>query len=255
MLKNKVVLVIGGNGLLGRSVAEAVSLNGARVIISDILSAQAPSSTIPVSQILPGAEDFIASDITSEQSIDNLISSTVEKYGKIDGVVNTAYPRNRNYGSDLESVTYPDFCENLDLHLGGYFLVLKKFTAYMKTRGKGSIISFSSIYGSLAPRFEIYSGTPMTMPVEYAAIKAGIIQLTRYFAKYYKGSGFRVNTISPGGILNGQPEAFVAKYRQYSLNKGMLDPSDISGSVIFLLSDQSEFINGQEIIVDDGFTL
>jgi NAD(P)-dependent dehydrogenase (short-subunit alcohol dehydrogenase family) len=93
------------------------------------------------------------------------------------------------------------------------------------------------------------------MPVEYSAIKSGLIHLTKYMAKYLKGKNIRVNTLSPGGILDKQPQEFLNSYKDLSLNKGMLDKEDLTGSLIFLLSDQSKYINGQNIIVDDGFTL
>jgi NAD(P)-dependent dehydrogenase (short-subunit alcohol dehydrogenase family) len=148
-----------------------------------------------------------------------------------------------------------DFCENVTWHLGGYFLVSQQMAIYFKKQGHGNIINMSSIYGVMAPRFEVYENTAMTMPVEYAAIKAAIIQLTKYMAKYYKGSNIRVNAISPGGVLDKQPEAFLARYKANSLNKGMLDSADLVGTLLYLLSDLSAMVNGQNIVVDDGFSL
>jgi len=107
----------------------------------------------------------------------------------------------------------------------------------------------------MAPRFEVYADTPMTMPVEYAAIKSSIIHLTRYFAQYFKGCGIRCNAISPGGILDRQPESFLEAYKSHCAEKGMLDAGDMCGPLIFLLSDDAKFINGQNLIVDDGFSL
>jgi NAD(P)-dependent dehydrogenase (short-subunit alcohol dehydrogenase family) len=113
----------------------------------------------------------------------------------------------------------------------------------------------SSIYGVVAPRFGVYEGTEMTMPVEYALIKSGIIHLTKYIAGYHRGMGIRCNCISPGGIRAGQPETFIARYNAHGTNKGMLDPQDVSGALLFLLSDASAYVNGQNIVVDDGWTL
>jgi NAD(P)-dependent dehydrogenase (short-subunit alcohol dehydrogenase family) len=141
------------------------------------------------------------------------------------------------------------------VHLGGYFLMSQQFGSYFKNQGHGNIINMASIYGVIAPRFEIYDDTSMTMPVEYAAIKSSIIHLTKYLAKHYKGCNVRVNCISPGGILDKQPEPFLAKYGEYALSKGMLDPNDISGTLLYLLSDLSSFVNGQNIVVDDGWSL
>ena len=113
----------------------------------------------------------------------------------------------------------------------------------------------SSIYGFVAPKFEIYDETEMTMPVEYAAIKAAILNLTKYFASYYKGSSIRFNSLSPGGVLDAQPQSFVTAYNENCFSKGMLDPIDIANTLLFLISEKSSFINGQNIIVDDGFSL
>ena len=117
------------------------------------------------------------------------------------------------------------------------------------------LINISSIYGVIAPKFEIYENTLMTTPVEYAAIKSGLIHLTKYMAKYFKGMNIKVNTLSPGGILDSQPEDFLVKYKKECSNKGMLNKSDLKGTLIYLLSDMSKYVNGQNIIVDDGFSI
>jgi post-translational flagellin modification protein A len=194
-------------------------------------------------------------DITDTNSIQKLITSISEKFGKIDALINSAYPRNKNYGKHFFEVTYNDFCENVGMNLGGYFLTSQQFAKYFEKQGYGNIINLGSIYGVIAPRFEVYNNTPMTMPVEYATIKSGLIHLTKYMAKYFKGKNIRVNTISLGGIEDKQPESFLRGYKEFCLNKGMLDAKDISGTVLYLLSDLSEFVNGQNIVVDDGFTL
>ena len=194
-------------------------------------------------------------DITNKDSVSALIATISEKYGRIDALVNSAYPRNKNYGKHFFDVTYDDFCENVGLNLGGYFLTSQQFAKFFYEQGYGNIINLASIYGVVAPRFEIYNDTPMTTPVEYAAIKSGLIHLTKYMAKYFKGKHIRVNTISLGGIEDRQPEPFLKAYKDFCLNKGMLDAKDVCGTVLFLLSDLSEYVNGQNIVVDDGFTL
>jgi NAD(P)-dependent dehydrogenase (short-subunit alcohol dehydrogenase family) len=116
-------------------------------------------------------------------------------------------------------------------------------------------VNLSSIYGVVAPDFDIYKDTTMTMPVEYAAIKSAVIQLTRYVSSYMADSRFRVNVVSPGGLFDQQPDSFLDKYKARTLGHGMLDPADICGAILFLLSDQSKYMQGQNLIVDDGFTL
>jgi NAD(P)-dependent dehydrogenase (short-subunit alcohol dehydrogenase family) len=95
----------------------------------------------------------------------------------------------------------------------------------------------------------------MNSPIEYSAIKAGVVAITKYLAKYYKNKNIRVNCISPGGILDNQPEIFLENYSNNCNSKGMLDSQDLNGALIFLLSDSSKYVNGQNIIVDDGWSL
>jgi len=178
-----------------------------------------------------------------------------EKYERIDALVNNAYPRNKNYARHFFDVEYDDFVENLGLNLGGYFTTSQQFSKYFQKQGYGNIVNISSIYGVIAPKFEVYENTSMTMPVEYAAIKSGLIHLTKYMAKYFKGMNIKVNTLSPGGIFDNQPEQFLAKYKEKCLNKGMFDKSDLKGTLVYLLSDMSLYVNGQNIVVDDGFSL
>jgi len=194
-------------------------------------------------------------DITSKQSLTGSIEYLDNKYARIDALVNNAYPRNNNYGKYFFDVEYDDFTQNTGLNLGGYFLTSQQYAKYFQKQGYGNIINNSSIYGVVAPKFEIYENTPMTMPVEYAAIKSGLIHLTKYMAKYFKGMNIRVNCLSPGGIFDNQNELFIEKYNNVCLNKGMLDKSDLNGTLVYLLSDMSKFVNGQNIIIDDGFSL
>jgi NAD(P)-dependent dehydrogenase (short-subunit alcohol dehydrogenase family) len=252
MLNNKTIVITGGCGLIGKAFVNAVLENNGQVIIADINESEGNLLVTNLKQKFPtSAIHFYQLDITSKTSIQSLLKT----FPNIDALVNNAYPRNKNYGRKLEEVEYADFCENLNLHLGGYFLCMQQFSEYFKEKGKGNIINMSSIYGVLAPRFDIYEKSNFTMPVEYAAIKSSLIHLTKYFAKYYKGKGLRFNCISPGGIYNNHDQTFKDNYSKYATNKGMLDKSDIIGTLLFLLSDLSEYINGQNIIVDDGWSL
>jgi NAD(P)-dependent dehydrogenase (short-subunit alcohol dehydrogenase family) len=255
MLDGTVVVVTGGAGLLGRHFSRAIAGGGGVAVLADLDLAAAERVAADIAGEYPGRAYAAPVDITSDSSILALIADVRARYGRVDAVVNNAYPRNARYGRKLEDVTYADFCDNVSRHLGGYFLVAQKFGLAFREQGGGVIVNMASIYGVVAPRFEIYSGTPMTMPVEYAAIKSAVLHLTRYFAQYFKGSGVRVNAISPGGILDAQPQGFQERYREFAAAKGMLDPQDVVGALLFLLSDMSRFVNGQNLIVDDGWTL
>jgi NAD(P)-dependent dehydrogenase (short-subunit alcohol dehydrogenase family) len=254
-LAGKKIIVIGGAGLLGSRLCERIVRAGASCIIADASMSGAEKTATDIAAATGIRPMPVDASITDKGSIDRLLGICNKEFGAVDGVVNCAYPRNVNYGRKFEDVTFEDFCENVNLHLGGYFLLAQRVLEHMKRAGGGTLISISSIYGVIAPRFEIYDGTLMTMPVEYAAIKSAIIHLAKYMAKYYRGSNIRVNTVSPGGLFSSQPEPFLRSYRKHSLDKGMLSPDDVAGTVVFLLSDDARYVNGQNIIVDDGWTL
>lgn len=257
MLNGKVVVVTGGSGYLGRNFVSAVAHSGGVAISADIDEDAGRAQMDDLAALGLGERTaFFACDATSAGSIESIITQTTERFGCVDALVNNAYPRNPRYGRKMEEVTYEDFVDNMGRHVGGYFLAAQRFIrAFRAQEHGGTIINMGSIYGVVAPRFEIYDHTSMTMPVEYSAIKSAIIHLTRYLAQYTKGEGIRVNALSPGGVVDEQPARFLERYRNYASDKGMLDPSDLNGTLLFLLSDAARYINGQNIIVDDGWSL
>lgn len=255
-LKEKVVIVTGGTGLLGKEFCRALSDFGAQVIIGDIDIENSLNICEKLNRDFETERVFFYPlDITSEDSIDKFIRKVDEKFGKIDALVNNAYPRNKEYGAIFEKVNFDSFCENVQLHMGGYFLMSQKVSKYMMNCKWGVIINIASIYGILGPDFSIYEGTDMTMPVEYSMIKGGIINFTRYLATYLAHYNIRVNSISPGGIFNNQADEFVKRYCEKVPLGRMAYPSDVVGSLIFLISDSSKYITGQNIVVDGGFSI
>lgn len=245
--KGKTAVVTGGAGLIGSKIVKALHEFGADVYIADI-------DKNKVDEIIKDvAVKFVYLDITSEDSIQKALTEVIKKSGKIDILVNCAYPRTKDWGVKFENIPFNSWKTNLDNHLGGYFLCCQKAAEQMKVKG-GAIINLSSIYGVVAPDFSIYEGTEMTMPAAYSAIKGGIISLTKYIATYYGGYNVRANTISPGGIFDNQPESFVEKYTKKTPLKRMGAPDDIIGAVIFLASDASSYITGQNILIDGGWT-
>ncbi len=256
MLKNKVIVVIGGLGLIGFEFVKSIIKNHGIAIIADINYKKYNFIIDELNAISDSTSyEFYKLNLSSAGNISNCIEYVTSKYNKIDALVNTAYPKNKDYGKDFFDVTLDSFNENINLNLGGYFLAMQIFCKYFLIQGYGNIINVGSIYGSVNPKFEIYKKTKFTVPIEYTAVKSALIHITKYVAKYFSGKNIRVNLISPGGVFDDQPNIFVTKYRKNCLNKGLLDKSDMSGTLIFLLSDDSKYINGQNIIVDDGFSL
>lgn len=253
MLRNEIVIVAGANGLLGREIVNHLCNLGAKVIAADLIM---PQLTHVVGNTSSKNVKCCEIDITSPVSIQSTIKFCQATFGEPTGAVNSAYPRNNNYGRNVLDVALTDFNENMNIHLGGFFLFMQIMAAYAKTQNQPfSLVNLSSIYGSFTPRFEIYDQTGMTTPIEYVAIKSAIESMTKYFSKYMSKEDFRANCVSPGGLSDNQPEVFTQNYRKHCGVKGMLDPRDIVGSVAFLLSPNSKYITGQNIIVDDGFTL
>ena len=256
-LENRVVVITGGAGLIGRGFVRAVVEHGGIAVIADIEEIAGKKVQEEFATGSGAARvKFIKTDITSKASIQAMIEKVLGKHQRIDALVNNAYPRNRNYGRKFEDVTYEDFCENMNLHLGGYFLMSQEVSRTMVKQQQGVIVNIASIYGFMAPRFGLYENANFTSPVEYSAIKGGLLSLTRYLASYLGEHDIRVNAISPGGVHNNQPESFVTEYcRKTLIGNRMAEPDDLAGALVFLLSDASRYITGQNIVVDGGWSI
>jgi NAD(P)-dependent dehydrogenase (short-subunit alcohol dehydrogenase family) len=253
LLVGESVLIIGAGGLLGTEVTRYALEQGAKVIAVDLsldnLQARLSKKGIDITNSNLTCSSL---DITVEEDVIKFFESGIE----ITGAVNCTYPRNKAYGAHFFDVKISDFNENLSLHLGSAFLFTQQCAKYFKLNEKPfSLVNISSIYGVIAPKFEVYDNTSMTMPVEYAAIKSSILHLSKYAIKYVNNSLFRINSVSPGGIFDNQPKLFLNAYKALTNGEGMLDVHDVIGTIIFLLSPTSKFVTGQNIIVDDGFSL
>jgi NAD(P)-dependent dehydrogenase (short-subunit alcohol dehydrogenase family) len=253
LLVGESVLVIGAGGLLGTKVTKYALEQGANVLAVDLsldyLQTELSKNGVDITNANLSLSIL---DITVERDLIYFFERDI----KITGAVNCTYPRNKAYGAHFNDVKLSNFNENVSLHLGSSFLFIQQCAKYFELNKKPfSLVNISSIYGVVAPKFEIYENTPMSMPVEYAAIKSAILHLSKYAVKYVNNSLFRINNVSPGGIFDNQPESFLDAYKASTNGEGMLDVNDIVGAIIFLLSPMSKFVTGQNIIVDDGFTL
>lgn len=241
-IKNKIIVVTGGNGLLGKQMIATFRENGAIAISVDIKFEHQED------------HNFLM-DITSENSVNSVVATIINKYHRIDGWVNNAYPRTSDWGNKFENIIFDSWRKNVDMHLNGYFLCCQVVLNQMKKQGSGSLINMSSIYGIIGPDFTVYDGTEMTMPAAYSAIKGGLNNLTRYLASYFGKYQVRINTISPGGIFDNQPESFVNNYNKKVPLKRMGTPNDIVSAVFYLLTDESSYITGHDLVVDGGWTI
>lgn len=241
-LKGKIIVVTGGSGLIGRSIIKNIVSNGAIAINAEI-------------NVIDNLDEGIVNcDVTDVNSVKKCIEKVVEKYNVIDGWVNNAYPRTADWGTKFEDIPLTSWQKNVDLQLNSIFICAQEILRIMKNQQFGSIVNISSIYGTVGPDFTIYEGTNMTMPAAYSAIKGGIVNFSRYLASYYGPYGIRVNCVSPGGILDQQDDLFVKQYEKKVPMRRMGLPEDIAPSISFLLSDETKYITGQNLIIDGGWT-
>jgi len=246
------VAISGGAGRIGSAFARSITANGGKVIICDVNTEKGMQL---VSVLGKDRAVFFETDVTVPEAVDQLIQDAKEKFGNINAAVHCSYPVSEQWGTRFENLKPEGLEQDLFQQLGGAILFSQRMIRHFLKQGHGNLIHISSIQGIAAPKFEHYTNTDMISPIEYSAIKAGIISVTRYLAKYCKGQNIRINCISPGGILSGQHESFLENYNKDCNSKGMLDAKDITGTLIFLLSDESKYISGQNIIVDDGWSL
>ena len=241
-LNKKVIIVTGGNGLLGKSIIQRLNKEGAFCINFEINT----ETNVDLSKV--------NCDITDNISIDKALKIVFSKYPKVDGLVNNAYPRTKDWGTKFGEIELNSWKQNIDWQLNSYFYITQKVAVHMAEQKSGSIINMSSIYGVVGPDFSVYNGTSITMPAAYSVIKGGLINFTRYLASYFGPQQVRVNAISPGGIFDNQSEIFVDNYCNKVPMRRLGTPEDISPTVAFLLSEDSKYLTGQNIIVDGGWT-
>lgn len=242
MVKDKVIIVTGGSGLLGTEMVKDLQKKGAYVINFDI------------NQDTDVQIGFVNCDITDLQSVDAALAAVVSHYGRIDGLVNNAYPRTKDWGVAFEEIEFASWKANVDMQLNSMFYISQQVLKGMKERKSGNIVNIASIYGVVGNDWTVYEGTSIGSPAAYAAIKGGVVNFTRYLAALYGKDGIRINSVSPGGIINNQPEPFVRAYEKKVPMQRLGQPDDIAPAVSFLLSDEAKYITGQNLIVDGGWT-
>lgn len=243
-LKDKVIILTGAGGLIGRESLKHLVKNGAKVIAVDVNSYESE------------AELFLTNDITNPIEIDNLLKTVIDKFGRIDGLVNLAYPRTTDWGTKFEDIPYESWAKNVDMQLNAVFYICQKVIDIMKNQNVGSIVNIASIYGVVGNDFTLYEEYGGTSPAAYAAIKGGVINFSRYLASYNGKYNIRVNCVSPGGVLDekNQNPSFIKRYSEKSPLKRLGNPVEIAPAISFLLSDDASFITGHNLMVDGGWT-
>ncbi len=251
-MKEEVILITGACGLIGESIVFGLKNENYKLVCIDNNKKNMEKLKLKFSD---KNSLFLTSNILIKESLDLCIEKAHNKFGRIDCAIHAAYPKSIGWGSKFEDLKENFLMEDLQNQLGLAIIFSQKIIKYFLQQGYGNLIHFSSIQGIAAPKFDHYEKTSMNSPIEYSAIKAGIISVTKYLSKYYKNKNLRINCISPGGIYNNQPKSFLNNYKKSCNSKGMLNSEDILGTILFLISRNSLYINGQNIIVDDGWSL
>jgi len=244
-LIDKIVILTGASGLIGKATRTHLLLNGAKVVSVDKNISTDPESLT------------YNYDITNEEEIDSLITEVMTIYGRIDGLVNLAYPRTKDWGLKFEEIPLDSWRENVDMQMNSVFYICQKVLEIMKNQKNGSIVNIASIYGVVGNDFSLYEDYGGTSPAAYSAIKGGIINFSRYLASYYGKYNIRINCVSPGGILDdkNQHPSFIKRYCDKSPLKRLGNPEEIAPSITFLLSEEASFITGHNLMVDGGWTI
>lgn len=251
-VKNKIIIVTGGYGHLGKAIVQGLATQGAIVYVVGRDGKKFSESF----QHDPRAIKFMEGDVSMSESIGKAFSSVVKEAGKIDVLVNNAMYL---AGQSPEEMSDDEWSTGVDGTLGSVFRCIREIIPVMKQQKAGKIINVSSMYGMIAPDFSIYEASPGFLnPPHYGAAKAGVIQLTKYYASYLGPYGITVNCISPGPFPSEavqKDKGFIARLGEKTLLGRIGRPEDLAGAFVFLASDSANYITGQNIAVDGGWTV
>lgn len=248
-LKGKSAVISGGAGIYGRQIMRAIAEAGARTFVAsrDVVKLDAEAALLRNEGLDVTA---LSLDQEKEESILALRDEVTRVAGRVDILVNNAVLRTMKSWQDSSDA----FARSMAVNATGIFLITRAFCDHMAEKGGGSVINIGSIQGMVGPDFSLYEGLGLSTVPDYFFHKGGMIQLTRFAASVYGPKNVRVNCLSPGGFLYGQPEEFVRRYNQRTFLGRMAGESDLGGAIVFLACDASAYITGANIPVDGGYT-
>ncbi|MGE5418052.1 MAG: SDR family oxidoreductase [Acidobacteriota bacterium] len=262
-LKGKNAIVTGGAGILGRRFCAGLAEFGANVAVVDLDQTTAVEYAAEL-QTLYGVKTVgVACDVASPANVQAMVDKTLQALGSINILHNNAASKSANleaFFAPFEDYSLDEWRKVMSVNIDGMFLVAQAVGRQMVAQGQGgSIIQTSSIYGAMAPDPRIYEGSfymdrQINTPAVYSASKAAVIGLTRYLAAYWAPRGIRINTLTPGGVESGQNEEFQKRYSARIPLGRMADRDEMVGALIYLASDASSYVTGQNIMVDGGLS-
>lgn len=266
-LTGRVALITGGAGFLGTRHAEAIAEMGGVPVLLDLSGERAAECASAVSETYGVSTMGLSVDVTEQEGIRAALQQVLNRFDRVDILINNAANNPKVEGaadcglhhwSRFEMFPLETWTQDLSVGLTGAFLCSQVVGSEMARRGKGVIINIASDLAVVAPDQRIYKepGVPedsqMVKPVSYSVVKTGLLGLTRYLATYWADKGVRVNAISPGGVYNGQDEAFVGRLTQLIPLERMAQPDEYKAAVVFLASDASSYMTGANLVVDGG---
>jgi NAD(P)-dependent dehydrogenase (short-subunit alcohol dehydrogenase family) len=257
-LQNRVALITGGAGHIGRVLAESLAELGASIAVLDVDQAAAETVAADIAANNNVKASALPLDLTDLEAVKKAPARVVEEYGRLDIVIHSAA-----YGGDTKfpgwAVPFDDqtgdaFERALRVNLTSAFVLTQSARKPLSDSGHGSIVLISSIYGLVGPDMNLYEGTTMANPAGYGASKGGLLQLMRHLATVF-APDVRVNAISPGGVWRQQPDAFHNRYRARTPLGRMASEEDLKGAAAYLASDLSSYVTGHNLVVDGGWTV
>ncbi|MCO6457773.1 MAG: SDR family oxidoreductase [Pirellulaceae bacterium] len=246
-------MVTGASGYLGSALARALAEAGSSVVASsrDLATARQTAAALPVRG--DARHHGVAIDQLDERSIEQGFAAAVEQAGRVDVLVNNGHSP---IGSDWTTVSGSEFSKQLE-NATGYFLLARHVHQHAVRHARGaSVIMLGSMYGVVGSYPEAYAGVCAASPVAYHALKGGIVHLTRHLAVYWAREGVRVNCLSPGPFPDSSrvPDGLVPRLVARSPMGRMGVPEELKGAVVFLASDASSYMTGQNLVIDGGWT-
>jgi NAD(P)-dependent dehydrogenase (short-subunit alcohol dehydrogenase family) len=259
-LSKKTVILTGAAGRIGSNFCHVLSGAGANVALVDIDKDKNKELQKIISRKYKTSPASYGLDITKKVQVKRLIRSVLNKYGKIDILINNAHfvPRQHpQRDAPFEQYPLDLWNKTVETNLTAIVLLSQEVGKVMMKQGKGVIVNISSIYGMVGPDQRIYGNSRLNSPVSYAATKGGLVSLTRYMAAYWHRKNIRVNTLTLGGALDPKlhvNKKFVENYSQRTMIGRMARNDEYNGALLFLASDASSYMTGANLVVDGGWT-
>lgn len=261
-LTGRVAVVTGGCGILGRHFCAGLADHGAAVAVVDLSEDLAAERAAELRETFGVPAIGVGCDVSDPDSVTAMTDRVEADLGPIAVLHNNAAAKSANLADFfLPAEEYPleVWREIMAVNLDGLFLVARTIGGRMAQRGAGSIIQTASIYGIMGPDQRIYEGSeykgmPINTPPVYSASKAGVVGLTKYFATYWGAKGVRVNTLTPGGVESGQNDTFRQRYAARIPLGRMAQATDMVSALVYLASDASAYVTGQNLVIDGGLS-